>query len=91
MGKGMLPLMAAIAALVLAVILPLASLRTENVAQRPPVLAMPGSGTDEGLFPAKWTAPYPGLAVVVGVLIPLGLISLATYILVRRPCLEADG
>ena len=91
MGRGMLPLIAAIAALALAVILPLASLRTENVAERPPVLAMPGSGTDEGLFPAKWTAPFPGLAVVTGVLVPLGLISLATYILARRPCLEPQG
>ena len=76
----------AVACLAGAVILPLASLRTENEASRPPVVTLPGADSGTGLFPALWTAPWPGLATLLGVLLPIVLLSIGTYILVRRLC-----
>jgi len=80
----------ALGCIAVAVILPLASLRTENEASRPPVMTLPGSDAGTGLFPAPWTAAWPGLATIMGVVLPIVLLSIATYILVRRPCTHGE-
>ena len=38
-----------------------------------------------GCFPALWTASWPGLATILGVILPIALVCIATYILVRQP------
>ena len=85
MSAGLIRYALAIACLVVAGLLPFAALRTANEVDRPPVITLPGAAPDSGLFPAPWTASWTGLATLVGVLLPLLLLGVATYVLVRRP------
>ncbi len=86
MNGGLLKNTAALACLLFAGLLPMLALAADNVAGRPPVLTVPTEGPGVSVYPAQWTASWPGLATVVGVFLPMGLIGVATYILVRRPC-----
>ena len=74
-----------------AVVCPLLTLSMHNEAGRPPVITMPGGGPETGVFPAAWTTAVPSLATVVGVFVPMGLLGVATYVLVRRPCAEDEA
>ena len=86
MNGGLLKITAAVVCLALAAMLPMFALAADNVAGRPPVLTVPTDGPGVSVYPAQWTAAWPGLATVVGVFMPMGLIGVAAYILVRRPC-----
>ena len=91
MHSGLTRIALAIGCFALAVTGPMVSLATTNEASRPPVLTVPGAGPGTGLFPAVWTAPWPGLATVLGVLLPMALLGVAVYVLARRPCDEDNA